>query len=258
MSKQQLEIQVPDGSVADCSPEGAVDFLQYLAVPHPVADDPTVRRNRRRGFAIKAAGGIPKRAFDIGFALLALLSLLVPMLVIALLIRFGSNGPVFFAHQRVGLDGTLFPCLKFRTMVVDADVRLTELLKQDSRAAAEFAETRKLRKDPRIIPLIGAPLRKLSLDELPQFFNVLVGHMSVVGPRPVTPDEISEHYGWSHPYTQARPGITGLWQISGRNDLGYDERMDLDARYVRTRSLGMDLAIILRTAAVVCLQRNGH
>lgn len=213
---------------------------------------------RRRTFAIRPAGGIPKRIFDICFAGLAILSLLVPMLIIALLIRLGSKGPVLFTHQRVGLDGSLFPCLKFRTMVVDADQRLAELLQRDSDAAAEFAQTRKLRKDPRIIPLVGSTLRKLSLDELPQFFNVLMGQMSVVGPRPVTPDEISEHYGWSHPYTKARPGITGLWQVSGRNDLGYDERMSLDAKYVRTLSFGLDMAIIFKTAAVVCLQRNGH
>ncbi|KAA8606560.1 sugar transferase [Salipiger aestuarii] len=207
---------------------------------------------------MRSAGGIPKRVFDICFATLALLSLALPMLVIALLIRLGTKGPVLFAHQRVGLDGRLFPCLKFRTMVVDADARLAELLRADSAAAAEFSQTRKLRKDPRIIPIVGTTLRKLSLDELPQFFNVLVGQMSVVGPRPVTPDEISEHYGWAHPYTKARPGITGLWQVSGRNDLGYDERMNLDAKYVRNLSFGMDLMILVKTAAVVCLQRNGH
>lgn len=206
----------------------------------------------------RAVGGTPKRIFDIGFAALAILSLLVPMLVIAFLIKIGSKGPVFFVHRRIGLNGRAFPCLKFRTMVVDADLRLAELLATDADAAEEYHKTRKLRKDPRIIPIVGSILRKLSLDELPQFFNVLVGHMSVVGPRPVTSEEISKHYGWSHPYIKARPGITGLWQISGRNDLGYDERMGLDAHYVENLSLGMDLAIIIRTAAVVCLHRNGH
>lgn len=131
----------------------------------------------------RAVGGTPKRIFDIGFAALAILSLLVPMLVIAFLIKIGSKGPVFFVHRRIGLNGRAFPCLKFRTMVVDADLRLAELLATDADAAEEYHKTRKLRKDPRIIPIVGSILRKLSLDELPQFFNVLVGHMSVVGPR---------------------------------------------------------------------------
>lgn len=203
-------------------------------------------------------GGIAKRGFDIVFSLVALLAFLPLMLLIAVGLKAISPGPLLFGHERVGHNGRKFRCLKFRTMVVNADKRLQQLLETDPDAAAEFAETRKLRKDPRIVPVIGAWLRKLSLDELPQFVNVLVGDMSVVGPRPVTEDEILDHYGTNHDYMDARPGITGLWQVSGRNDVGYAQRVELDAIYVRNWKFRTDLLIILRTIAVVCRERNGY
>lgn len=203
-------------------------------------------------------GGRLKHIFDRLFACVAILAFSVPMLLIALLIKIMSPGPILFAHDRVGFRGKTFRCLKFRTMTVDADERLKALLASDPEAATEFAETRKLRNDPRIIPGIGQLLRKLSLDELPQFFNVLTGDMSVVGPRPVTQEEIKDHYGFDHAYHEARPGITGLWQVSGRNDLGYETRVALDQTYVRHWSFSKDLELILRTAAVICRDRNGH
>jgi lipopolysaccharide/colanic/teichoic acid biosynthesis glycosyltransferase len=203
-------------------------------------------------------GGRPKRALDIVFAIFAILTFLVPIILIMIALKAYSRGPIFFAHERVGLGGTRFRCLKFRTMVVDAEERLKSLLSSDAAAAAEFAETRKLKNDPRIVPRVGAWLRKTSMDELPQFFNVLVGEMSVVGPRPVTEDEIRDHYGYDHAYMEARPGITGLWQISGRNDIGYGERVALDEAYVKSWTFRSDLWIILRTAAVICRDRNGY
>lgn len=205
-----------------------------------------------------AVGGWPKRGFDIVFSLFAILTFLVPMLLIVVALKTLSRGPVLFAHERVGYGGKRFRCLKFRTMVVDANERLDALLASDQEAAAEFAKTRKLKKDPRIVPYVGSLLRKLSLDELPQFFNVLAGDMSVVGPRPVTEDEIREHYGFGHAYMDARPGITGLWQVSGRNEVGYETRVALDEDYVTGWSFRRDLSIILRTAAVVCWKPNGH
>ncbi|WP_372675226.1 sugar transferase [Aquicoccus sp.] len=210
-----------------------------------------------RGPASAVGGGL-KRVFDMLFAIFAILTFLVPITVIMIALKVYSRGPIFFAHERVGLGGTRFRCLKFRTMVVDAEERLQTLLSSDEKAAAEFAQTRKLKNDPRIVPYVGAWLRKSSMDELPQFFNVLVGEMSVVGPRPVTEDEIHEHYGTDHAYMRARPGITGLWQISGRNDIDYAERVELDEIYIKTWNFRRDLSIILRTAAVICRDRNGY
>lgn len=205
-----------------------------------------------------ATGGTGKRLFDIVFSIVALLTFLPLMLVIAIGLKAISPGPLLFGHERVGHNGRKFRCLKFRTMVVDADKRLDRLLETDPEAAAEFAKTRKLRNDPRIVPVLGSLLRRLSLDELPQFVNVLLGHMSVVGPRPVTEDEIRDHYGAQHAYMDARPGITGLWQVSGRNEIGYAKRVDLDETYVTTWSFRTDLLIVLKTVAVLCRQRNGY
>ncbi|MEI4234895.1 sugar transferase [Roseovarius sp. D22-M7] len=206
----------------------------------------------------QAVGGGPKRALDIVFAIFAILTFLVPIILIMIGLKVYSRGPIFFAHERVGLGGTRFRCLKFRTMVEDAEERLQALLASDEDAAAEFAQTRKLKNDPRIVPYVGAWLRKSSMDELPQFFNVLAGEMSVVGPRPVTEDEIREHYGFDHAYMKARPGITGLWQVSGRNDIDYAKRVALDEVYIKNWNFRSDLSIILRTAAIICRDRNGY
>ncbi|MCV6594735.1 MAG: sugar transferase, partial [Silicimonas sp.] len=146
------------------------------------------------GTSVSPVGGLLKRGFDFLFSAVALVALLPLMGIIALLLRMFSRGPVFFVHQRIGFGGKPFGCLKFRTMVADADVRLERLLATSDAARYEFEETRKLKQDPRIIPVIGSFLRSTSLDELPQFLNVLLGQMSVVGPRPVTAEEF-ERYG---------------------------------------------------------------
>lgn len=143
-------------------------------------------------------------------------------------------------------------------MVIDAQERLQSLLDSDPELAAEFSASRKLSSDPRIIPVVGHFLRKTSLDELPQFFNVLMGQMSIVGPRPVTRDEFQQHYGPSHPYLKVRPGITGLWQVSGRNDVTYSERVQMDANYVTNWKFSRDLLIIFHTVAIVCRDCNGR
>ncbi|WP_240722752.1 sugar transferase [Poseidonocella sp. HB161398] len=199
-----------------------------------------------------------KRLFDVVFSSAALISFASLMIIIFLLLKVSSKGSAFFIHHRVGVNGELFPCLKFRTMHADSDIRLSQLLEKHPEVAEEYFRTRKIRNDPRIIPGIGTFLRRTSLDELPQFFNVIAGHMSIVGPRPVTLAEWQEHYGMHHPYTSMRPGITGKWQVSGRNDVSYQERVDLDASYIENWSFLDDFAIIMQTFRVVCVDRNGH
>ena len=197
-----------------------------------------------------------KRAFDLVAASVLLLFLAPLLALVALKIRLADGGGVIFAHTRVGRHGQLFPCYKFRTMVANSAAVLAELLARDPVARAEWARDRKLRCDPRITGL-GRLLRKTSLDELPQLLNVVRGEMSLVGPRPVVPDEL-ELYGEARIYyLQVRPGLTGLWQISGRNDIDYERRVSLDAWYVRNWTLWYDILILFRTLAVVPGKGNG-
>jgi Undecaprenyl-phosphate galactose phosphotransferase WbaP len=186
----------------------------------------------------------------------AMLLLLSPLfLVLALLIR-ADGGPAFFAHRRIGRHGAGFGCLKFRSMVVDSQARLEALLASDPAARAEWDATRKLKNDPRVTK-IGRFLRATSLDELPQLINVLRGEMSLVGPRPVIQAELDSFYGAAaiH-YMSVRPGITGLWQISGRSDTSYAQRVALDMAYVAQASLWQDIKILARTPVAV-LSRRG-
>jgi len=179
------------------------------------------------------------------------MSISVFLVLIAVAVRLADRGPVFFAQKRVGQDGRLFSCLKFRTMVVDAEERLEEELRTNPEARSEWAVHRKLREDPRIIPFVGKILRKHSLDELPQFINVLLGDMSIVGPRPVTPEELPLYGDKLKYYLAVRPGITGAWQVSGRSELSFDQRVNLDAGYVQNWSFLRDLFIITATVRVV-------
>ncbi|WP_425592065.1 sugar transferase [Epibacterium ulvae] len=190
-----------------------------------------------------------KRAFDIVLALI-LLPLLAPIIFGLWLYvrRDGGNG--FFGHNRVGHDNTSFKCWKIRSMVVDAEERLATYLKENPAAAEEWERDHKLTNDPRITRF-GQFIRKTSLDELPQIWNVLKGEMSFVGPRPVVTKEL-EKYGHSLPaYLAQKPGITGLWQVSGRNDISYAERVQLDVQYLEKRSFRTDIKIILKTALAV-------
>jgi exopolysaccharide production protein ExoY len=195
-------------------------------------------------------GGIVKRLIDIFIATTALLLLLPVFAITALLVGISGRGPVIFGHMRVGYAGVPFMCFKFRTMVVDANAVLKAYLDQNPDAAREWQETRKLKYDPRVTP-IGSFLRKLSLDELPQLWNVLKGDMSCVGPRPVTAEEFTRYGAHAITYLSARPGVTGLWQTTGRNTLHYDERVALDVAYVLNWSIWLDLKIILRTIPAV-------
>ncbi len=188
-----------------------------------------------------------KRSFDILFSFAALTLGLPVFLLIALVTRLTSKGPVIYSHQRVGRGGKLFSCYKFRTMYANADAMLEEVLDSDPQLREDWEERRKLANDPRVTPM-GRFLRKTSLDELPQFFNVLVGDMSVVGPRPVCTDEVKQFFGMkAYKILQVRPGVTGLWQTAGRSVSTYEERVSLDENYVDTHSFFVDLLLVLKT-----------
>lgn len=195
-----------------------------------------------------------KLGLDVAAASVLILFLLPILLAIAAAVRL-DGGPALFAHTRIGAGQRRFPCFKFRSMRTDSAAILQNVLATDPAAAVEWAATQKLRNDPRITP-IGAFLRRTSLDELPQLFNVLRLEMSLVGPRPIVDEEIW-HYGDDIAYYyQARPGLTGLWQVSGRSGTTYQERVELDTSYVRSWSLGKDIGILARTVPAV-LKRTG-
>ena len=193
---------------------------------------------------------LSKRTFDIFFASVALILLSPLLLIVAVLIK-SDGGSVFFSQRRAGFKGSTFGCLKFRSMRTDSDEVLHRLLATDDKLRREYLETQKLKDDPRITK-IGKIIRKYSIDELPQLFNVLLGQMSLVGPRPVRPDELLSHYGESADlYKSSPPGITGLWQVSGRNDLDYQTRVRLDTWYVQNQNFWGDLQLIGKTVGVV-------
>jgi undecaprenyl-phosphate galactose phosphotransferase len=192
---------------------------------------------------------IAKTAIDIVFAALLLL-ITAPLFLVLTVIGRLDGGPVFFAHPRIGADGRPFLCLKFRTMVVDAERVLAEYLASDATAAAEWAATRKLRKDPRVTP-VGRFLRKTSLDELPQLVNILRLEMSLVGPRPIVESEITLYGENIGHYYAARPGLTGPWQVSGRSDTSYARRVELDVWYVNNWTIWNDIALMLKTIPAV-------
>jgi exopolysaccharide production protein ExoY len=202
-----------------------------------------------------ALGGSYKRVIDIVLASIAFISAIPIFAVVALAIKLSDGGPIFFRHQRVGFGGKTFPCLKFRTMRVRSD--LIELLKADPQAAEEWKTKQKLSNDPRVTA-IGASLRRSSIDELPQLINVLKGEMSLVGPRPVTTEEMARYGRDAVHYLSTRPGLTGAWQISGRNDLSYSERVRLDAEYCTTWSPLVDLSIMLRTVPALFSHRGSY
>ncbi|GEP03113.1 sugar transferase [Methylobacterium oxalidis] len=198
-----------------------------------------------------------KRGFDLTAALCALLLLLPIFLLIALLIRAYDGGPAFYRHRRVGRGQSGFDCLKFRTMRTDSQEALRLYLSSNPAALAEWAETQKLKDDPRITP-VGAILRKTSLDELPQLINILRGEMSVVGPRPIVEAEVEKYGSDAAAYFAVRPGLTGAWQVSGRSDTSYAERVRLDRQYVESQSFRGDLVIILRTIPAVFFTRGSY
>lgn len=187
-----------------------------------------------------------KRVFDLSFAIL-LLPLIAPVIAITWLVARSDGGPGFFGHQRIGRHGVPFKCWKVRSMVHDANARLENLLASDPEARAEWERDQKLTNDPRITRF-GNFIRRSSLDELPQIFNVLKGDMSFVGPRPVVEDELKKYGPYKAEYLAMKPGITGLWQVSARNTCSYDDRVQYDAAYYRSVGLAMDCRVIALTA----------
>lgn len=219
--------------------ECLTSFEHSIEGPHP-----------RARTAHRPIGGRAKRTIDLMCAL-GLFGLLFPLwLLVVAAIRFGSPGPVFFAHERIGFRGRSFRCWKFRTMVVDGDAVLEAHFQRYPEARLEWERDRKLKNDPRVTRF-GRILRKTSVDELPQLLNVILGDMSLVGPRPVVADELKLYGPEVKSYLAARPGITGLWQVSGRSDTTYQERVTLDRRYTAEWSPALDLWIIAKTVPAV-------
>lgn len=201
-------------------------------------------------------GGSLKRVFDVVFSTLAIIAFLPLFLLVIVLVKLFAPGPVFFRQERIGFNGEKFQCIKFRTMVVDAERALEELLKSDPEIRQEYIRSRKIKNDPRIIPFIGSFLRKSSLDELPQFINVLRGDMSIVGPRPIQSGEMSYYGRQLDSYLRARPGITGVWQTHGRSGIGYEERVQMDSEYVGNWTFMHDIWLVFKTVHVVLVQKG--
>ena len=195
-------------------------------------------------------GGSPKRLADIIIAVVVLISMMPILILVSFLIYLTMGRPIFFSHKRVGFNGTTFKCYKFRTMVGNAQERLAAHLRDNPRAAEEWRAYHKLKYDPRVTPL-GTILRKSSLDEFPQLFNVLRGDMTCVGPRPVTTEELQRYGSSARCYMSTRPGLTGLWQVSGRSNANYDHRVALDTKYVTDWSPLLDIKILVRTIPAV-------
>jgi exopolysaccharide production protein ExoY len=196
-----------------------------------------------------------KRAIDLAGAA-GLLALLLPVLLAMLALVWADGGAPIYGHERVGRGGRRFRCWKLRTMVPDAEARLAGILRDDPSRRAEWARDHKLRDDPRVTRL-GRWLRLLSLDELPQLWNVLAGEMSLVGPRPVTRPELARYGASARHYLAVRPGLTGMWQLDGRNDLPYARRVLLDRFYVMRPSIGRDFALLSRTPFAIA-RRTGR
>lgn len=200
-----------------------------------------------------------KRAFDLVFSSLCLILGLPLFFLIGLFIFLTSPGPIIYSHERIGRGGKPFRCYKFRTMYVDADQRLNDILALHPELSQEWERSFKLRQDPRVTS-IGLYLRKTSLDELPQFWNVLKGELSVVGPRPVVQQEIKKYYGVkAYKILSIRPGLTGPWQVSGRSDIdSYEKRINLDELYVDQHSFVLDMKLIAKTVPAMLFSKGAY
>ncbi|TYC56108.1 sugar transferase [Rhodobacterales bacterium] len=225
----------------------------------------TSRNLRKRSIDGDVASGKKSVSFtlylkyflDALFACVGIIMLAPMILMVAGVLLVLQGRPIFIFHKRIGKNGNLFDCIKFRTMVRDADKALEQYLAANPEAREEWETTRKLKNDPRITAF-GAILRSTSIDEIPQLLNILRGEMSLVGPRPITSAE-AQMYGANYAdYIQVRPGLTGLWQISGRNEVGYQERVELDCRYVAEQNLVGDIVIILKTIPAVLARRGSY
>ena len=247
-------------------------MLRYKAGPQSCGDlprmDPRTTSHGSFSGAAPAAGQLGsglrdpfalfvKRILDISVAVLLLILAIPFAALISLAIVLDSRGPVFFGHTRIGKGNKLFRLWKFRTMVRDADTVLEQYLSAHPDLRAEWMETHKLKNDPRVTR-VGRLLRRSSLDELPQLISVLRGEMSMVGPRPIVADEVPKYGSMFDLYLQVKPGLTGLWQSSGRTDTSYRKRIALDLRYLQKRTLRLDLWVLLKTVKVVLLGHGAY
>jgi Undecaprenyl-phosphate galactose phosphotransferase WbaP len=210
-----------------------------------------------RGPSVLFRYRVVKRFVDVALILLFSPLILLIVGIVAVMVMFSSPGPIFYSHRRIRKHGAFFSMWKFRTMCVNSAEVLEEYLASHPEARAEWNSTHKLRHDPRITP-IGSFLRRYSLDELPQLWNVLAGHMSLVGPRPIVAAEVEKYADSFECYCMVKPGLTGLWQVSGRSELTYDERVALDCYYVNHWSVRMDIKILLKTFAAVIKQDGAY
>lgn len=210
---------------------------------------------QRLSLVVALDGDWAKRLFDIVFSVFVLIFCSPLYLIIALAVALCSPGSIFYVQQRVGRNFQPFNCIKFRTMIDRADEMLDTMMAESSELQQEFDANFKLKKDPRITP-IGHFLRLTSLDELPQFWNVLKGDMSVVGPRPLVPEELCKYGHRIKTVLTIKPGITGLWQVSGRNDIPYPKRVQIDVYYATSRNWLLDLWVIFKTVGVVVFPKN--
>ena len=238
-------------SIILSSPMSGLALSNAEMLELPQHDSPLIRLHNNLQ---KPHHMIAKRSFDVFVSILALI-LISPLMLVLYCLITRDSGPFLYKQQRVGKGGRLFNCWKVRSMVTDSSERLKQYLEENPDAKEEWASTFKLKNDPRVTPL-GKFLRKCSIDELPQLWNVLVGDMSLVGPRPIVVEEKGYYGGSFRYYEDSRPGITGLWQISGRNDITYSERVDMDVSYSRNWSLWLDVVIILKTIPTI-LGRTG-
>ncbi len=231
--------------------------MTYNTVSGEVVDFQSAQAGKTRNntYARSPAARAMKRSVDVLLAGAGLLFLLPVLVIIAIVVKTNDGGPILFAHTRRGRDGTSFKCLKFRSMAVDAQQRLEELLKNDEKLRAEWAARQKLENDPRVTS-VGRFLRKTSLDELPQLWNIVRGDMSVVGPRPIVADEVVRYRDDIKAYDAYRPGIFGLWQISGRSETTYDDRVAMDVEYAQRQSFWLDLKIMILGIPAVLLSRG--
>ena len=212
----------------------------------------------RKGYAVPSSlfrYRAIKRVIDLLIVLLGLPILLPALLIVAAVVRFTSPGPVFFSHRRICRDGSFFSMWKFRTMCVNSSEIMDQYLTRHPEARSEWNRTHKLRADPRLTP-VGSFLRRFSLDELPQAWNVVLGQMSMVGPRPIVAAEVEKYGEFFEVYCRVKPGVTGLWQVSGRSKLTYPQRVQLDCDYVERWSLWRDVRILLATFKSV-VNRDG-
>jgi undecaprenyl-phosphate galactose phosphotransferase len=254
---EKLQRQLIEGALREGLPFGVVQ--QPGAFPAFAADTTQFFNHETtlvscRSELSRPLSQVMKAVMDVGLAAL-LLILMAPLFIMLTVACRRDGGPAIFAHRRVGVGGRSFPCLKFRTMVVNGAQVLEEALASDPALAEEWAATRKLTHDPRVTP-IGRFLRKTSLDELPQLINVLIRQMSLVGPRPIVEAEIHLYGKDIAHYYATRPGLTGLWQVSGRSNTSYARRVELDVRYVTNWTIWHDLVVLLKTIPAV-LRRDG-